>query len=128
MFLFQDTLIFYGVIMPKQYKDEVWVFAKDIKGESPAPGVTRKVLAYCDAAMCVAHEFEKGAVGSIHSHPNTQITYVAEGRFLFTVGEEVREVSKGDTLCKQNGVKHGCECLEKGVLVDFFTPMRQDFV
>jgi quercetin dioxygenase-like cupin family protein len=37
-------------------------------------------------------------------------------------------VAKGDTLCKQNGIIHGCVCLEKGVLIDFFTPMREDFV
>jgi len=23
---------------------------------------------------------------------------------------------------------HGCVCLEKGILVDIFTPMREDFV
>ena len=114
--------------MSKQYKDKPWVFAKDIEGETAAPGVVRKVLAYCDSAMCVVNEFEKGATGAIHSHPHTQITYIAEGRFSFTIGDEVREVSKGDSLCKQNGVKHGCVCLEKGVLVDFFTPMREDFI
>jgi len=114
--------------MNKNHKDERWVFNKEIAGESTSPGVVRKVLAYCDALMCVENYFETGAVGSIHSHPHTQITYVAEGRFRFTIGDEVREVSKGDTLCKQNGIKHGCVCLEKGILVDFFNPMREDFV
>ena len=109
-------------------KDKQWVFYKDIEGVSPAGGVMRKVLAYCDNLMCVENTFETGAEGSLHSHPHTQITYVAGGRFRFTIGDETREVSKGDTLCKQNGVKHGCTCLEKGVLVDFFTPMREDFV
>ena len=112
----------------KAIKDEQWVFNKDITGTLTAKGVMRKVLAYCDALMCVENHFDTGAEGALHSHPHTQITYVAEGRFRFTIGGEVREVSKGDTLCKQNGVKHGCVCLEKGVLVDFFTPMREDFV
>jgi quercetin dioxygenase-like cupin family protein len=110
------------------HKDEVWVFDNDIKGETTAPGVTRKVLAYCGELMCVSNEFEVGAVGAVHSHPHTQITYVAEGRFLFTVGNVAKEVGKGDSLCKQNGVKHGCVCLEKGLLLDFFTPMREDFI
>jgi quercetin dioxygenase-like cupin family protein len=78
--------------------------------------------------MCVENYFDEGAVGSVHSHPHTQITYVASGRFRFTIGDETHEVTKGDTLLKQDGVKHGCVCLEKGVLVDFFTPMREDFV
>jgi quercetin dioxygenase-like cupin family protein len=114
--------------MSKQHKDDVWVFAKDIEEEKPSPGVTRKVLAYCDDAMCVTHEFEQGAVGTLHSHTHTQITYVAEGRFRFTAGDETKEVAKGDSLCKQGGITHGCECLEKGMLVDFFTPMREDFI
>jgi quercetin dioxygenase-like cupin family protein len=114
--------------MKKNHKDAKWVFAKDIEGEAAAPGVTRRVLAYCDAMMCVENYFDSGAVGAAHSHPHTQITYVAEGRFRFTIGDEVKEVSKGDTLCKQDGVTHGCVCLEKGVLVDFFTPIREDFI
>lgn len=110
------------------HKDKQWVFNKDIESEAAAPGVRRKVLAYCDAMMCVENYFETGAVGAVHSHPHTQITYVAEGRFRFTIGDEEKEVAKGDTLCKQDGVRHGCVCLEKGILVDFFTPMREDFV
>ena len=109
-------------------KNKQWVFNRDIEGISPADGIVRKVLAYCDEMMCVENHFETGAEGALHSHPHTQITYVAEGRFRFKIGDEEREVSKGDTLCKQNGVKHGCVCIEKGVLLDFFTPMREDFV
>ena len=114
--------------MAKNHKDQKWVFNKDAEGENASPGVIRKVLAYCDALMCVENKFETGAAGALHSHPHTQITYVAEGRFRFTIGDEVREVSRGDTLCKQNGISHGCVCLEKGTLVDFFTPMREDFL
>ena len=50
------------------------------------------------------------------------------GRFRFTIGDETREVGPGDTLLKQDGVMHGCVCLEAGILLDFFTPMREDFV
>jgi quercetin dioxygenase-like cupin family protein len=110
------------------HKNQKWVFSNTIEEEKTTPGVVRKVLAYCDELMCVENHFDAGAVGPVHSHPHTQITYVAEGRFRFTIGGEVKEVSRGDTLCKQNGISHGCVCLEKGVLLDFFTPMREDFV
>ena len=114
--------------MDQKHKNEPWVFFKDIKGETAAPGITRKVLAYCDELMAAVNEFDEGAEGPLHSHPHTQITYIVEGRFRFTIGNETKEVSKGDTLCKRNGVQHGCVCLEKGVMVDFFTPMREEFV
>ena len=114
--------------MNTNHKNQKWVYNSDIQGTDVSAGVVRKVLAYCDSLMCVENYFEKGAAGAMHSHPHTQITYVAEGRFRFTIGEEVREVCKGDTLCKQDGIRHGCVCLEKGILVDFFTPMREDFI
>lgn len=114
--------------MRKPQKGQNWVFNKDIAGEQTAEGVERKLLAYCDELMCVENHFEKGAVGALHSHPHTQITYVACGKFEFTIGDEKKTVEAGDTLLKQNGITHGCVCLEKGILVDFFTPMREDFL
>lgn len=29
---------------------------------------------------------------------------------------------------KEDGVEHGCTCTETGILLDIFTPMREDFV
>lgn len=109
-------------------KGQRWAPHEDAVAVSGGPGVTRRVLAYCDDLMCVENTFARGAVGSLHSHPHTQLTYVAEGVFSFTIDGETRTVRKGDTLLKQNGVVHGCTCLEEGVLVDIFTPMREDFV
>ena len=105
-----------------------WVFGDNVEGVQAAPGVTRKVLAYCDEMMAVANIFETNAVGAMHSHPHTQITYVAGGRFEFTIGGETKIVAEGDTLLKQHGVEHGCTCIEAGVLIDVFNPMREDFV
>lgn len=105
-----------------------WVPNDTAEPQYGGEGVVRRVLAYTDGLMCVENTFEKGAVGSLHSHPHTQITYVAEGVFSFTIGEETRVVRKGDTMLKEHGVIHGCTCLEAGVLLDIFTPMREDFV
>ena len=114
--------------MEKQHKDAAWVPHAEIEPEVCGKGVKRRVLAYSKDAMCVENTFEKGAVGALHSHPHTQITYVVSGRFRFTIGGEVREVTAGDTMLKTDGIIHGCEALEPGVLLDIFTPMREDFV
>lgn len=114
--------------MDKQHKGVRWVPASEITGETSSPGVVRRILAYGQNAMCVENHFEQGAVGALHSHPHTQITYVVSGRFQFTIGDETRNVGPGDTLLKEDGVVHGCTCLEAGVLLDFFSPMREDFV
>ncbi len=109
-------------------KKQRWVPYSDTVPQQVADGVVRRVMAYGDEVMVVENTFQKGAVGSMHHHPHTQITYVASGVFEFTIGDETRVVGKGDTLLKQDGVIHGCTCLEAGILVDVFTPMREDFV
>ncbi len=109
-------------------KCEQWAFQENALVEEVGDGVSRKVLAYCDEMMSVENSFETGAVGAMHSHPHTQITYVVSGVFEFTIGEIKKIVRSGDTLLKQNGVEHGCTCIEKGILLDVFTPMRKEFV
>lgn len=90
-----------------------WVYNEEIDIQPAGEGVQRKILAYGSELMCVENYFETGAAGALHSHPHTQITYVVEGVFEFTIGEETKIVKKGDTLLKQNGVEHGCVCKQK---------------
>ena len=113
-------------MFPKQ--DQRWVYHQDTLPQPAGEGVTRRVLAYSGPLMCVENTFERGAAGAPHSHPHTQITYVVSGRFSFTIGGETREVGPGDTMLKTDGVVHGCTCLEAGVLLDIFNPMREDFL
>lgn len=109
-------------------KGQRWALRSDSVPQPAGTGVTRRIMAYTDGLMCVENTFEKGAQGALHSHPHTQITYVVRGAFSFTIGGETRTVRQGDTLLKEDGVEHGCTCLEAGVLLDIFTPMREDFV
>ena len=108
--------------------NERWVPYENAKAEDLGNGVVRRVLAYSRDLMCVENTFEKGAVGALHSHPHTQITYVVSGAFEFEIEGEKRVVKAGDTMLKTDGVEHGCVCLEAGVLLDIFNPMREDFV
>lgn len=52
-------------------KCNYWCFNKDVKAEVTAPGLCRKVLAFCDEAMVIENTFKEGAIGSMHSHPHT---------------------------------------------------------
>ncbi|UTT87187.1 cupin domain-containing protein (plasmid) [Vibrio pelagius] len=106
----------------------MFVYNKDIKLEDLGDGISRKVLAHSDNMMAVEVHFEKGAIGSMHNHPHEQLTYVLSGKFEFTIGDEKKIVEAGDTMYKEPNIEHGCVCLEAGVLIDNFTPMRKDFV
>ncbi|HEX4501946.1 MAG TPA: cupin domain-containing protein [Scandinavium sp.] len=91
-------------------------------------GVTRRILAHGGNMMAVEVHFETGAVGPMHNHPHEQLTTVLSGEFEFTIGDETQVVRTGDTLYKQPHVMHGCVCLKTGVLLDTFTPIREDFL
>ena len=102
----------------KTKKNQIWNFNNEIDAEVCGEGVKRKILAYADEMMCVENHFEKGAIGALHHHPHTQITYVVSGQFEFTINGEK----------KIDSIEHGCVCLKEGILLDIFTPMREEFV
>ena len=91
-------------------------------------GVTRRILSYNPEMMTVEVSFETGGEGAPHSHPHTQCSYVLSGRFLYSVEGDGTELAPGDSIVVPSGLTHSTVCLEKGVLLDIFTPMREDFV
>ncbi len=109
-------------------KNDRWISYADVKAQDMGGGVVRRVLAYSDDVMVVENTFEKGAIGALHHHPHTQITYILSGAFEFNIDGVKKIVRAGDTLLKTNGVEHGCVCLEAGKLLDVFAPYREDFV
>ena len=112
----------------KTEKNQVWNFNETIDAEGCATGVERKILSYTDELMCVENHFKAGAVGTLHHHPHTQITYVVSGQFEFAIDGVKKVVNPGDSMLKKDSVPHGCVCLKEGILLDIFTPMREDFV
>lgn len=105
-------------------------YNKDISLEELVPGKNyRKILAHGGNIMIVEVIFKKGGVGDLHTHPHEQATYCIEGEFEFTVGDEVKTISRGDTIYMPANIKHGCKLLsDYGKLVDIFSPQREDFL
>jgi quercetin dioxygenase-like cupin family protein len=64
-----------------------------------------------------------------HDHPHEQMTLVEQGRVLFTIGNEQRIAKAGDVLHFPSGTWHGATMLdEEVILVDIFSPIREDFL
>ena len=91
-------------------------------------GIRRKVMAYNDALMLVKVAFEKGRKGALHHHRHLQISYVASGVFEITIAQNVRILRGGDVYFVPENAVHGAVCLEAGVLIDVFSPLREDFI
>lgn len=100
-----------------------------IAPQSLEGGATRKILSYSQKLMTVELRFPKGAVGAKHSHPHEQIGYIVSGSLVYQEeGCEDKELHTGDTYYVKPGAEHGVLVLEDTVLLDIFTPMREDFV
>ena len=102
--------------------------AADPTWETTGTGVRRTLVAYNDDLLLVKVEFEAGAVGALHQHVHSQISYVESGEFEVTVGDEIRVLRAGDTFYAAPNVPHGVVARQAGVLLDSFSPVRLDFL
>lgn len=91
-------------------------------------GVQRKILGYDNQIMMVSVKFEKGAIGSEHRHFHTQTTYCTRGKFEFMIDGEKTIIGCGDGVYIKPNQIHGTVCLEEGILIDVFSPVREDFL
>lgn len=106
----------------------MYVKIADVEETDLGEGVSRKVLASGGNMMTVQFTFEKGAVGTPHTHAHEQVGYVLQGRFELTLGDDKTIMEAGDTYYVPSNTVHGVVALENGVLLDVFTPQRQDFL
>lgn len=70
----------------------------------------------------------KGAVVPRHSHPNEQVVNVLEGRLRFVLDDGEFEAAAGETVPLAADVAHEVSALEDSVVLDIFSPVRQDWL
>lgn len=78
--------------------------------------------------MLVKVSFDQGGIGYKHEHHHSQVTYVASGEFDFSIGEVTKTVVGGDSVYIPPRVLHGAVCKKAGILIDVFSPIREDFM
>ncbi|MDO5970343.1 cupin domain-containing protein [Flavivirga aquimarina] len=105
-----------------------FLFGDDIEWEVVGEGLKRKIMGYDDKIMLVKVDFQVGAVGELHEHYHSQVTYVESGEYELTIGDETKTVKGGDSFYIPPHVMHGAVCTKAGVLIDVFSPIREDFM
>lgn len=105
-----------------------FVFEDMLEWEVLSDKIRRKIMAYDAKMMLVKVAFEQGGVGVVHQHHHTQVTYVESGVFEVEVAGAKSILKAGDVFLAPSMVWHGAVCLESGVLIDTFAPMREDFL
>ncbi len=91
-------------------------------------GLKRKIMGYDDKIMLVKVHFETEAIGALHEHYHSQVTYIESGQFDVTISNETKTLKAGDSFYIPPHEIHGVVCTESGVLIDVFSPIREDFM
>jgi len=100
----------------------------DVPAERVADGIARQTIAGERLMLCRV-TLGPRVDTPVHSHPHEQMTVVERGRVRFTIGGSERVAVAGDVLHIPSHVAHGATMLdEEVVLIDIFTPIREDFL
>jgi quercetin dioxygenase-like cupin family protein len=108
--------------------DVSFVSGASVQPSFPEPGLERRVGAYNEKLFIAEHRMEKGWAGAAHSHPHDQVVYVVSGHLLVTAGDQTFEIHAGDSFVVRGGVLHQASALEPSVVIDVFTPCREDYL
>jgi quercetin dioxygenase-like cupin family protein len=102
--------------------------AQEVAVSTP-DGAQRRVLSYGGNLMLVEFRFEAGVASWEHSHSHEQVGYVVEGEIDFHMaGCAAVRLRKGGSYYIPPNVRHYVVTHAATVLLDAFTPVRDDFL
>ncbi len=111
-----------------KYSSKHFMKGSEEKKVVAGEGIIRQNLGFDDSLFLARVSFESNSIGYTHAHPHSQVAYVESGVFDFTVGSETRRLEAGDCAYIPPDTDHGAVCVEAGVLLDIFSPIREDFL
>lgn len=98
-----------------------------IPAERITDQITRKVISGAQG-MLVWWHFCAGTHAGAHRHPHEQISWLVSGRMDLRIGDQTRCMRAGDVAVIPGGVEHEAFFPEETQVVDFFAPVREDFL
>ena len=91
-------------------------------------GVQRRNLVVGKETMLCEFHLQQGKVLPLHQHPHEQTGYLLSGRLLFEIDGQEVEMKPGDSWSIGGNVSHMVTVLETAVVIETFTPVREDFL
>lgn len=92
------------------------------------PGIRRRTLTHGTAMYQMIAELDAGSVMPAHSHPQEQITHILSGRVVMILEGVRHDLRAGDSLLIPSNVSHGAETIEQSLVIDTFSPLREDYL
>jgi len=107
---------------------EAFTRLADIEPVEMVPGLNRRTLACSERLMIAEFRAEAGAEVPMHTHPHEQAGYVVSGEIELTIGDDTAHCGPGDSYTMPGGVRHGARFLSECVIIDCFSPPREDYL
>jgi len=92
------------------------------------PGIRIKTLVHGEKTLFSEFRMEAGSQLPDHSHPHEQTGYLVSGRMRLIMGQEILEAEPGDSWCVPGNAKHRAEILEDSVVIEVFSPVREEYL
>jgi unsaturated pyranuronate lyase len=100
---------------------------RELPEEKITETISRRVLAG-EREMMVWWSIKAGSHAAAHRHPHEQIFWMISGRMEFRLGEERHTCRAGDLGVIPGEVEHEAWFPEDTVVLDVFSPPREDFL
>jgi quercetin dioxygenase-like cupin family protein len=91
-------------------------------------GVELSTLVYGEKTLMGQFKIAKGSEIPMHSHPHEQTGTLISGRLRFDVEGETFDAEAGDSWCLRGDVQHSAEAMEDSVIIEVFSPVREDYL
>lgn len=100
---------------------------EEIKKFTQRPGLTGSFV-HGELLSLTHWALEEGAILAKHSHPHEQISFVISGKMQFDRQEQEPLIAiPGSFVIFSPNEEHGGIALEESIVVDAFSPVREDF-
>lgn len=110
------------------HRSPAFIFGDRAPRETAGDGITRQLFGFDDSILMARVEFAADAVGAVHSHRHSQVSYVESGEFDVLIDGVEKRLGPGDSFYIRPNLEHGAVCRKPGVLIDVFSPVREDFL
>ncbi|MBF7073612.1 cupin domain-containing protein [Glaciecola sp. MH2013] len=105
-----------------------FIFGNKHPIEDLGGGIKRQLLGFNQQVLMAKVWFDDSAIGYVHKHYHAQVAYIESGEFEIEIAGEKKVMKAGDSFYIEPNIEHGAVCLKAGVLIDVFSPCREDFL
>ena len=100
----------------------------DLGYKEAAEGVRLKTLVHGARTLLSEFRLEAGRTLPSHSHPHEQTGYLVSGHLKLIIEGREYDAKPGDSWCIQGDIVHSAEILEDSVVVEVFSPVREEYL